>query len=292
MNSFVQILLLGAIGALVSSCSAPRICNREILKSDPEAVSLLAESRKAHGDKNFARVRDLSVRYEGKWASIGPRFQPVLADTKFRRNSEERLLIGTRLIAQEHSGPSGQKFVVREPGKIALTYNKAPSTSEEEKDAAGLVADAYTMFLLGPFYFSRPSVVFTAAGQASVDGAQCDQVLAVLRPGFGVANEDRVILSIDRASRQLRRVRMSLNGLESTKGAEVDVTFRNFRSIGGILWPTDFDERIRVPFDLHAHHWRMTGLEINRGYGSSDLTGKTLKGLAAAAVTPLPVADH
>jgi hypothetical protein len=83
---------------------------------------------------------------------------------------------------------------------------------------------------------------------------------------------------------------MSLNGLESTKGAEVNVTFRNFRTIGGILWPTDFDERIRVTFDLLAHQWRLTGLEINRGYGSSDLTGRTLNGPAASSVTPLPAA--
>ena len=104
-----------------------------------------------------------------------------------------------------------------------------------------------------------------------VDKAACDQVLVVLRPGFGEAKEDRVILSIDRISKQLRRVRMTLNGLESTQGAEVDVTFRNFQKIGGILWPTDFDERIRVPFDLHAHHWRVLGLEINRALRSGEL---------------------
>ena len=256
-----------------------------------DALALMAESREAHGEKNFARVRDISVRYEGQWASIGPRFQPVLADTKFRRDSEERLFIGAGIMAQEHSGPLGKKLVVREPGAVAVSYNGEPSSSEEGRAAAALVADAYTMFLLGPFYFDRPGTLLTSAGQALVDGAQCDQVLALLRPGIGITKEDRVILSIDRASKQLRRVRMTLNGLESTKGAEVDVTFRQFRTIGGILWPTDFDERIRVPFDLHAHHWKMTGLEINRGYRASDLKGMLIKGTAAAPAAPLP-ADH
>lgn len=62
-----------------------------------------------------------------------------------------------------------------------------------------------------------------------------------------------------------RCVRMTLDGIESTRGAEVDVTFRDFRKIDGVLWPTDFDERIRVPFDLHAHHWKMLGLDTSRG---------------------------
>jgi hypothetical protein len=105
----------------------------------------------------------------------------------------------------------------------------------------------------------------------------------VLRPGFGAAAEDRVILFIDRTTKQLRRVRMTLNGLESTRGAEVDVTFRDFRRIDGVLWPTDFDERIRVPFDLHAHHWKMTGLDTNRGLREQDLTSSGFKNRA----TPL-----
>ena len=153
--------------------------------------------------------------------------------------------------------------------------------------AAALVADAYTLFLLGPFYFDRSGVVLALTGEAMVDKAMCDEVVAVLRPGFGMAEEDRVILFIDRATKQLRRVRMTLSGLESTRGAEVDVTFRNFRKIGGIVWPTDFDERIRVPFDLHAHHWHMLGLDMNRGLQASDL-GTGFKGRAAKPAAALP----
>jgi hypothetical protein len=212
----------------------------------------------------------------------------VLADTRFRRGSEERLLIGPRIVAQEHSGPAGKKLVVRAPGKVAVTYNGALSDDTETKRAAALVADAYTLFLLGPFYFDRPGVVLTRNGEVVVDKTMCDEVLAVLRPGFGLAEEDRVILFIDRATKQLRRVRMTLNGLESTRGAEVDVTFRNFRTLGGIAWPTDFDEGIRVPFDLHAHHWRMLGLEINRGFRASDLTPNGFGGRALAPTSPLP----
>ena len=286
MNNHASHSLLAAAACLLSSCASPKICTREIQKSDAKAVDLVAASQRAHGKNAFAKVRDVSVRYDGQWASLGPRFQPVLADTSFRRASEERLLVAPRIIAQEHTGPAGKKVVVRAPGKITVGYNGAPSTDYETKRAAALVGDAYTLFLLGPFYFDRPGVVLAPNGEAVVDKAMCEQVLAVLRPGFGTAKEDRVILFIDRATKQLRRVRMTLNGLESTRGAEVDVTFRDFRTIEGVLWPTDFDERIRVPFDLHAHHWKMLGLETNRGFRASDLTSSGFKNRAARPAAP------
>lgn len=270
MNKTAFPSLIAAATCFLSACSSPKICTRDITKSDPRAKALVTASQDAHGKKAFAKVRDVSVRYEGRWASFGPKFQPVLADTKFRRGSEETLLVAPRVMAQEHSGPGGKKVVVRAPGKVTVAYNGIRSTDAEVQRAAALVADAYTMFLIGPFYFNRPGVVFATNGESVVDRAACDEVLAVLRPGFGMATEDRVILFIDKSTKQLRRVRMTLSGLESTRGAEVDVTFRDFRNIGGIVWPTDFDERIRVPFDLHAHHWRMLGLELNRGISSAN----------------------
>lgn len=280
--------LLPAMACFLSACASPKICSRDIPKSDAKAAALLAESQRAHGASAFAKVRDVSVRYDGQWGPLGPRFQPVLVDKKFRRSSEERLLVGPRIVAQEHSGPAGKKVVVRSPEKITVEYNGALSTDDETKQAAALVADAYTMFLLGPFYFNRPGVVLAPNGESVVDKAACDEVLAVLRPGFGSAKEDRVILFIDRTTKQLRRVRMTLNGLESTRGAEVDVTFREYRTIEGVLWPTDFDERIRVPFDLHAHHWKMLGLDINRGLRASDLTASGPENSASRVAAPLP----
>ena len=282
-------LLTMAAALLLSACSSPQICERPVTKSDPEAVALLDAAQIAQGKSAFKKVHDVSVSYEGKWASIGPRFQPVLVDKSFRGSSEERLLLGGKtMIAQQHKAASGVKRVVRSPGSVAVSYNESTSRIEEKNAAAALVADAYTMFLCGPHYFQRAGVTVTNAGQGKVDGVVCDQVMAVLRPGFGVAEEDRVLLSIDQADKRLIRVRMTLNGLESTKGAEVDVTFNEFKRIGGVLWPTDFDERIRVPFDLHAHHWRMTGLDFNRGFSASDLSIKGFTGRAAMPAKAVP----
>jgi len=256
---------------LLSSCASTQICTRPLTQSQPEAQALVLTSQKAHGSADFAKIKDLSVRYEGKWAAIGPRFQPVLVDSKFRGGSEERLILAPRIIAQSHTGPGGIKNVLRQPDQIAITYNGTLSKDTEANAAAALVADAYALFLLGPFYFQQSSTVFAMQGASVVDDALCDDVLAVLRPGLGMAKEDRVVLSIDRSSKLLRRVRLTLNGLESTRGAEVDVTFRDFKKIGGVLWPTDFDERVRSPFKLHAHHWNLRGLEINRGLTIRDL---------------------
>ena len=58
-------------------------------------------------------------------------------------------------------------------------------------------------------------------------------------------------------------------------------------NIGGIVWPTDFDERIRVPFDLHAHHWRMLGLDLNRGLRASDFAAAGFKGRATKPAAPI-----
>jgi len=266
-TSLLWILQIG----LLSSCASTQICTRPLSQSEPEARALIAASQKAHGSADFAKINDLSVRYEGKWAAIGPRFQPVLVDSKFRGGSEERLILAPRIIAQSHKGSGGIKNVLRQPDQIAITYNGTLSKDAEANAAAALVADAYALFLLGPFYFQQSDMVFAMNGASVVDHALCDDVLAVLRPGLGMAKEDRVVLSVDRSSKLLRRVRMTLNGLDSTRGAEVDVTFRDFKKIGGVIWPTDFDERVRSPFKLHAHHWNLRGLEINRGLTIRDL---------------------
>ncbi len=258
---------------LLTSCSSgPRIHSTAVVASEPSATRLLSAAREAHGGRAIERVKDISVRYEGKWGAIGPRFQPELVDKKFRRDSEERLLLGPRLIAQKHHGPGGTKEVLREGGMTRVTYNGKAASDDITRQAAALVADAYQLFLLDPFYFDRPGVVLQIAKQSSVDGHLCDELLAVLKPGIGESNEDRVLLSIDRSTKQLRRLRMTLNGLASTQGAEVDVTFRDFRNVGGILWPTTFEERIRVPFDLHAHSWKLRGMDLNRGLSREDLS--------------------
>lgn len=270
------------------SCGSVKISPRKVESSDPKAIALVAECVRAHGWAKSPRIRDVSVRYEGEWAAVSPRFQPTLVDTGFRRGSEERLLLSEEFLAQMHRGPKGEKNVVRSRGEVSVAYNGKENTEREVRQAAALVADAYAMFLLGPTFFQREGVSLVLAGEGSVGDVSCDQVLAVLTPGLGEAKEDRVILSIDRNTRRLLRVRMTLNSLESTQGAEVDVTFSKFCEVAGRIWPTEFHERVRAPFDLPAHHWRLMGLDVNRGFNREELLIEGFKGSAARPATPLP----
>ena len=46
-------------------------------------------------------------------------------------------------------------------------------------------------------------------------------------------------------------------------------------------------ERIVHPIALPAHDWRITGLDVNRGYTASDLNGPAFSGAAAAPAKAL-----
>lgn len=279
MNACFARLFLAAAATLLAACASTRIPREAAGGSQPEAQSLVAAAQRAHGGAAFDTIRDLNVRYAGKWGSLAPRLQPVLSDVRYRRESDEALDLVGNTIIQLHTGPGGRKFVSRQPERVAVWYNGQPDERAEVKQAAALVADAYRMFLLGPFYFQRPGVVLTKLGTDKVEGAECEQVLAVLRPGFGFAEEDRVVLSIDRQTSRLRRVRMTLNGLESTRGAEVDVTFGKWAQRGGVLWATDYVERIRAPLDAHAHRWTLVDLKLNRGFAprQPEMLGEALR---------------
>jgi hypothetical protein len=262
----------------LSGCASTHIPTTTLTESDPEAVSIVTASQRAHGAEAFAAIRDLKVNYLGKWGAIGPRLQPVLSDRRYRRESEEALDLGSGSIVQLHKGSGGRKFVFRGPGRVSVWYNGQPDADQKVIRAAALVADAYKMFLLGPHYFQRPGVILEKLEPGKIGSAEVDRVLATLRPGFGFATEDRVVLSIDKGNQRLRRVLMTLSGLESTKGAEVDVTFDRWVERSGVWWATDYVERIRAPLKLHAHRWRLMDLKANKGFAPNhpELLGEAV----------------
>ena len=254
-----------------------------------EGRRLLMACLDAHGGAAaYARLRDVNVRLDGKWAFLAPKLQPKLSDVRFRGGSEERYLRQGNgfVVGQEHHGPSGAKHVLHRvtlgtPAEV--TYNGQASGDPEASAAAALVADAYTMFLFGPdFFIRRNADIEKLPATGEVDGRACDEVLAILRPGFGVAKEDRVVLFVDQRDRTLRRVQFTLNGLESTQGADVHVDLLDLRQLAGVRFPTRFYEQIDHPAPIPAHRWRMTGFDVNRGYPATDLTGPGFKGKAVA----------
>lgn len=271
---------------VVAGCAGnpmPRWPSDEPVNGSRSAAALLAAAVEAQGGDLFESVADIAVRFEGRWGVLAPRLQPVLADRRYRRTSEERYLLDEGVVLQLHSGPAGAKRVLRQratsaaPGETEVLYpHRDRAASEQQRRASALVADVYLMLTTGPSFFtSSVDAEWALLEPALLDGRTQERLRGRIRPGFGDAAHDDVVLWIDREERILRRVHFSLNGFTPAGGAEVDVTLRDHRRIQGFLWPTLFVERIREPLDLFAHRWRLAGLDLDRQLRSADVASLT-----------------
>ena len=235
--SFLAVCSLAAAGCGGALAPIPATPAADV-RSPADARALLDACLAAHGGRTaYEKLHDVNVRFSSHWAALGPKLQPKLSDTGYREGSEERYLATARgwVVGQDHRGPKGRKHVLRmPPDGIVVNYNGSPtpSTDPEVNAAASLVTDAYSMFLFGPDFFRRRGAVLRRLPTAGdVDGRACDELLAVLRPGFGLSAEDRAVLFIDRQTHLLLRVQFTLNALESTKGAEVRLDLSTSRSL-------------------------------------------------------------
>jgi hypothetical protein len=257
-------------------------------QSQPEALALLEQSQKAHGKAAFEAIKDINVSYTGTWFSIITKVQPAITDVAYRQTSEERMLMEGGLIAQIHSGPGGKKTVVEDQRKVAIWYNQQPYTGADQMAASHLVLHAYQLFLYPAFYVQRASVL-ELAGTSVVNNRDCDNLLAVLRPGIGSSLEDRVLLCIDREDKLVRRVWLTLEGSEPSKGAVVSVVHDKFVQVGGVMWPTHFYETVVKPFaGLPAHDFSLSGIDVNRGLTKADFADGKFSPLAARPAAALP----
>jgi hypothetical protein len=259
-----------------------------------QAMALLQSSAAAHGFSQLDAIVDLNVSYEGHWRWLVGKVQPELVDSGFRGRSQERWLLRDGLVAQLHSGPRGQKKVIRRHSAdgtdtVQVWFNGERTASGARLDAAALVADAYSLFLLGPMLLvrntaPRRAITSAVAGHAQLNqegrNLDCEVLHIELRPGIGNSEVDQLELWIDRSTHLMHRVRMTLNGLESTRGALVDIDTFAHRRVVGIQWPTRFHERLLRPAPLDVHAWRLTGLDINRGESEEELEGPAFRGRA------------
>ena len=280
-----------ALPSLLAACGSMPIAQKTL--TDASARALLDESQRAHGGKAaFAAIRDVSVAYDGQWFDLITRIQPILTDKTFRKSSEERMLLSENIVAQMHTGIGGNKMVLRDanlalPARTSVWFNGMLAADREKIDAAHLVVEAYQFFLYPAFYVERASHI-ERAGTGSVGGRECDLLLAVMRPGIGNSAEDRVLLYIDQQDKLVKRVRLTLEGLESTKGALVDVDHSQFVDIAGIRWPTHFYESLAAPFPgLPAHDFSVVGLDVNRGLTKADFVGASYSARAASPAVRL-----
>ena len=268
--------------------------------TSPEAQALLMESATAHGLAAFSKINDLSISYSGKWHTLVGKLQPVLVDSGFRGGSEERWLRSERRVAQTHTGPKGTKQVVRNSsagaGEVIVWFNGEEAHDNERRAAAALVVDGYSLFLLGPMLLAlgadgqrangQPQPVLQLAGTSNVvvggHPYSCDVLRVHIEPGLGFSAADELELYIDVKEHLMRRVRFSLNGLESTRGAIAEVDTFEHITLHGVRWPTHFQERLIRPLPLPVHDWQLTGLDVNRGLSLAEISGDSFVNKAVA----------
>lgn len=245
--------------ALLVSCSTlprpgdPALAIRPTESGDPAAI--LRESARQQGDP-WKRASRVTAELDGEWSAIATRLQPVLTDPGFRKSSVETYLPPRRETLQIHRGPDGTKEVRRRPGEIRVSRNGSIDADPESKAAAALVADAYVAFLFGSSWLAENARDLSLLDVRRSNAENCHLVAGRLKPGFGLAADDHFIAWIDRSDGTLRRLQFTLNGLESTRGADVDVVFSgHFRDSNGFLWPRRFVEDIQRPLRARAHQW-------------------------------------
>jgi hypothetical protein len=278
----------------LAGCASPLPMGRPAA-GDAAAAMRLRESAEAHGLAAYRQLTDINISYSGEWRPLVGRIQPEVVDEGFRGSSQERVMPLAGVVAQAYTGPRGQKHVLwrrggrgdGDAGEAAVWFNDVRSTDTVAPQAAALVAEGYGLFLLGPMWLADRGLPMQMAGTERVDNRLCDVVDVWLSPGLGMAATDRVAVCIDRDDRITRRLRFTLEGFVNTRGAVAEVdTFDHERRFG-VMWPMRSFERIVHPISLPAHDWRITGLDVNRGYAASDLAGPRFGGKAAAPAAPL-----
>ena len=291
-------VVLGALAlpglAGLGGCSTPLPLSAPD-RGDAEGAALLRESAEAHGLAAYRQLEDINIAYDGRWAPLIDRIQPEVVDAGFRGPSEERLMPRLGINAQAYRGPKGRKQVWWRrgpgggggPGEVKVWFNGQASGDPKSLRAAALVAEGYGLFLLGPLWLADRAGPVRREGTETVDGRACDVVTLWLSPGLGQVMRDRVALCIDRRDRLTRRLRFTLEGFPGTQGAVAEVdTFDHDRRFG-VVWPMRSFERVVHPIALPAHDWRITGLDVNRGYGPQALEGPAFTGAAAAPAQPV-----
>jgi hypothetical protein len=116
---------------------------------------------------------------------------------------------------------------------------------------------------------------------------ECDVLRVRIAPGLGFCPSDRLALFVDREDGLMRRVRFTLDGLDSTRGAVAEVDASGHVALRGVRWPTRFHERLLRPFPLPVHDWRLTGLDVDRGLYAAEVGGTAFGGRAARPAAAL-----
>lgn len=236
---------------------------------------------RAHGGDLSRDSRDFNLAMSGEWSSMIQRIQPLVTDADYRVSAEERYRPADNLYVVRHKGPAGIKTVWRRGRDIRVWYDGEPEEDPDVLAATAMTTDAFELFHFGPSFLARRTVGMTRLEAGSEGNERYPRILFTIEPGFGEAERDQVVAWIDPDSHRLFRVHITLNGFETTQGAHVDTTFSEYVEQGGYWFPMAFEERVRGPIRIHAHDWRITGRDIDRGWRDEDVAGPAFGGAAA-----------
>lgn len=253
------------------------------------AQAIFERTLAAHGGDIRRHPGDFNLSTDGRWFALIQRIQPLVTDSAFRIRSEERYRPSEGLYAVRHTGPSGVKQVVRSGSRLeSVRYNGVLSTDTATLRATAMTNDAFLMFHFGPSFFLGRAEGWRRLADRREGGHTYRLIATTIRPGFGEAADDQVLLWVDAETSRLFRIHMSLNGFETTQGAHVDTTFLAYRDVAGYLLPVRFHERVRGPLRIDAHTWWTTGVDADRGWARTDVSGDGFVGAAAASAQALP----
>jgi len=257
-------LLLLLPAALLVSCTNLIVPGEgQPLGDSAQATRILKSSAEAHGNP-WQKYRTVTASFSGEWSTIAARVQPELVDANFRMSSVETYETRTGKVTQTHTGPGGTKQVVRTSRDVSVFYNGEKIEDGARKDASALVADAWRSFLFGSSWLVDSAADLKVLKRDKLNGAEHVLIQGKIKPGFGFSSEDYFIAWIDPKTLYLDRLQFTINGLESTQGADVDVVFSHFmKAKDGSVWPTHFVEHVRRPIQIKAHEWKLDTLSAD-----------------------------
>lgn len=284
MNSILRLAtpLLAAILLAACATTFPTAQPGLVFEDGLDANTVFERSLAAHGGDIAEAPGDFNLAMEGEWQSLIQRIQPVVTDAGYRITAEERFRPAEQLYVVRHQGPQGNKHVVRTPDSIEVFYNGERETDPAKLRATAMTTDAFQLFHFGPSLVKWRAKHMVRLANAREGGIDYRRVLATLRPGFGEADEDQVVLWINPETDLLFRVHLTLNGFETTQGAHVDTTFLAYDRVGPFVFPSRFDERVRGPLRISAHQWWITARDQDRGWSRDDVQGPEFTGAATA----------
>ncbi len=279
----LAVLLCVAAAVVLGGCSSfPKATPGATFDDGLTAQAIFDRSLAAHGGDLRQHDGDINLSTDGFWHTAIQKIQPIVSDARFRVTSQERYRPRDGVYAVHHEGPDGSKQVVRTRDGVTVAYNGTPTTDPDKLSATRMTNDAFQMFHFGPTFLKARTSAMSRLADAREGGRTYHRLFATITPGFGDAATDDLVLWIDAQTSRLWRIHMTLNGFSTTQGAHVDTTFLAYREVGGYVFPVKFLERVRGPLRIKAHEWYTTGIDMDRGWSTADVSGPAFAGAAAA----------